>query len=44
MRRLAACVIWLHQRYCTTGQVRLVWGLLVAVMIAEVILVVLAAR
>ena len=44
MRAFAHLVITLHQRYCTTGQVRLVWGLLVAVMIAEVILVVLAAR
>lgn len=40
--RLAALVIRLHQRYCTTNAVRVVWILLVVISVLQVVVAGLA--
>jgi hypothetical protein len=38
LHRLRELVIRLHRRYCSAAQVRIVWALLIAMMIVQVIL------
>lgn len=42
IRRLPQLIVRLHQRYCTTWQVRLVWTLLIVNCIVQVMVVAFA--